>query len=291
MSDPGLSPVEDPKGRRLGRAARAPRPLSVLRPALLPVVGLVGFVLLLLSVIWWGPSLLTRRPEVGGVDQHTAINGARTGLVALVAALGGVAGLLYTARTYRLGHRGQLADRYTRALDQLANNSSSVRIGAMYALGRIAQDNPHEYQHIVIDVLAAYIRDCAPWPRPTSSGSTHAGWLEQDPAPDLPSRDVEVAIAVLLPLVKQSKRKNLDLSSSNLAEVNFQEAHLLDARLLNSNLSGAKFNRTCLAGANFTGASLDRRTSFFGADLDGAVGLEHADRQLFEHAAVPPPPH
>lgn len=250
------------------------------------ITGVVGLALLLLFVVWWGPSALTRHPKVEGADRHTAINGARTGLVALVAALGGGAGLLYTARTYRLSHRGQIADRYTKALDQLSSDSSSVRTGALYALDRIAEDNPREYVEIVVDVLAAYVRDRAPWP-PARATRAQGGAGRVVPQ-GLPSRDVEIAVSILLPLVKLAQRKNLDLSNSNLASVNFQEARLLDARFLGSNLSGAKFNGACLAGANLTGATVDEKTSFVQADLYKAFGLEHVDRQFFEHAAVVP---
>lgn len=254
-----------------------------------PLITLIALALLLLLVVWLGPSLLTRRPRVGGVDRHTAINGARTGLVALVAALGAVGGLLYTARTYRLSHRGQIAERFAAALEQLGHGSSSVRIGALYALNRIAEDNPAEYDGIVIDVLSAYVRDRAPW-HPDASSATPQDQDESNAASvaSPPSPDVKVALALLLPLAKRAQRKNVDLSNTNLAGTNLQEAHLLDSDLSRTNIRGALLNKAVLAGADLTGVTLDSDTSFYRTNLRGASGLEHVDATRFTDAEVPP---
>lgn len=58
-------------------------------------------------------------------------------------ALGGLAvlgGLLYTARIFRLSREGQLTERYTKAIEQLGSGTLDVRLGAIYALERLAHD-------------------------------------------------------------------------------------------------------------------------------------------------------
>jgi hypothetical protein len=87
----------------------------------------------------------------------------------LVVSVGGAVvvgiGLLYTARTYSLSHRGQITDRFTNALEQLDADKLYVRVGGIQALGRLIQDSPIHHDD-VIEVLAAFVRDRAPAPTP-----------------------------------------------------------------------------------------------------------------------------
>lgn len=65
-------------------------------------------VVLLVFVVWAGPSLLTQAPRLGTpAERHKAIADTRTSLVALVVALGAVGGLAYTARTFRLAQQNR----------------------------------------------------------------------------------------------------------------------------------------------------------------------------------------
>src|SRR5664280_418571 len=112
------------------------------------------------AILWGLPILLTLHPHLSGFEKHKAINEARTGVAAVLAALGGGAGLGYTARTYRLSGQGQIADRYTRAVEQLGNEGVSVRIGGIHGLARTVRD-AEGYGQVVVSVLAAFVRDDA----------------------------------------------------------------------------------------------------------------------------------
>jgi hypothetical protein len=57
----------------------------------------------------------------------------------------------------QLSERGQVTDRYTKAVEQLGHEKAPVRLGALYSLERLAQDNP-EYRQTVVDVFCAYLR-------------------------------------------------------------------------------------------------------------------------------------
>jgi hypothetical protein len=80
----------------------------------------------------------------------------------LVVSIGGsvvvVLGLLYTARNYRLSRRGQITDRFTKALEQLGSEHLYVRIGGVHALEHIMRDSA-DYHHDVIEVLSVFIHD------------------------------------------------------------------------------------------------------------------------------------
>jgi hypothetical protein len=57
----------------------------------------------------------------------------------------------------KLSEQGQVTDRYTRAVEQLGHEKAPVRLGALYSLEHLAQDNP-QYRQTVVDVVCAYLR-------------------------------------------------------------------------------------------------------------------------------------
>src|SRR3954466_4228924 len=73
-------------------------------------------------VIWVLPSVLTEHPHIPkSADRHKAITDTRTGLIALIVAIGAAGGLIFTVRTYLLSRQGQVTDTYTRAIEQLGH--------------------------------------------------------------------------------------------------------------------------------------------------------------------------
>jgi hypothetical protein len=71
---------------------------------------------------------------------------------------GALGGLAFTARTYRLTEQGHLTDRYTKVVEQLGNNNVDVRVGAIYALERLAKHSKRDHPTIV-EVLCTYVRE------------------------------------------------------------------------------------------------------------------------------------
>jgi hypothetical protein len=51
----------------------------------------------------------------------------------------------------------RITELYTKAVEQLGNEKSPVRLGGLYSLERVAQDNPAHRQTIV-NVICAYLR-------------------------------------------------------------------------------------------------------------------------------------
>jgi hypothetical protein len=250
---------------------RRPRRLSRTQAWLLAAVPLA--VLAGALVLWALPAWLTLHPRVAtAAERHKAISDARTGILALLAVLGTVGGLAYTAQTYRLSRRGQVADRYTKAIEQLSHSTSDIRIGGIYALEQTARDAA-EYRHTVIDVLAAYIRNRAPWPPLTAQDSSArrlARRREDQAEPVLPGADIHVALTVLRRLVRAVGKRNLDLSDSNLAGADLIEMYFLDARLTGANLTGTKLNKANMRGADLRGAKLED-AQLYKADLTDVI--------------------
>jgi uncharacterized protein YjbI with pentapeptide repeats len=171
--------------------------------------------------------------------------------------------LVYTARNFTLSREGQVTDRYTKAIEQLGSDKLDVRIGAVYALERIARDSATDHP-TVMEVLAAFIREHSreQWPSAVTDES----------APDAPVRstrpDVQAALTVIGRRDPRRDRRRIDLSGANLS----------GASLTRADLSGANLSKADLSGAYLVEAEL-RATNLNYADLTGAnVIMAHLDR-------------
>jgi hypothetical protein len=90
--------------------------------------------------------------------------------LAFLAGIIAVGGLVYTARNFALNRHGQIAKRFTRAVDQLGSKELDVRLGGIYGLERLACESRDDHGPI-IEILTAYVRERAPWP-PRALGPT-----------------------------------------------------------------------------------------------------------------------
>ncbi len=229
-------------------------------------------------------------------------NELRKTLLQVLGGLFAIAALWFTYRRVRVAEQGHITDRYTRAIEQLgalrARNQPNieVRLGAIYALERIALDSPRDHWTIM-EVLTAYVRQNAPAPAQTPTKSENQQAIKKGP-----STEIQAILTVLGRRPRGRKRERdqrLDLSNSDLRGANldrtildrasffaahldrasFNEAQLAGARFDGAHLDGARFNRAHLAGARFNGAQLDEArfdeahlagARFIGAQLDGA---------------------
>jgi hypothetical protein len=66
----------------------------------------------------------------------------------------------------------RITDLYTKAADQLGSDKAPVRLAGLYALERLAQDNP-EHQQTIVNLVCAYLR--MPYRPPTLTPGTVTG--------------------------------------------------------------------------------------------------------------------
>jgi hypothetical protein len=189
---------------------------------------LAGSAVLGLLIMWLLPALLTRHPAHGmtAAERLKAVNDVRTPLVGFVVLLGSAATVWFTARTHRLGREGQVTDRYTRAVGQLGDAKTPVRVGGVYALERIGHDSPRDRDTIIF-VLGAFVREQS---------------RETRKRQDVPPEDVRAALRVAGRLLASSATQ-LDLR---------------DANLRNTDLSNIPAARVMLDGADLTDSSPPR---------------------------------
>ena len=118
------------------------------------------------SVSWWLLGVASKAPA-GAPRVSAQIDAVRTGLAAGAGA-GAAVGLMLAFRRqrhpeiatalsdYDAGER-RITDLYIRAADQLGSDKAPVRLAGLYALERLAQDNPGHRQTIV-NLICAYLR-------------------------------------------------------------------------------------------------------------------------------------
>ncbi|WP_406007745.1 pentapeptide repeat-containing protein [Streptomyces sp. NBC_00637] len=249
-------------------------------------------------MLWRGPYLVDDKYiDTGELAKGSAalVTGLRTAMVALIAALGAGIALLYTARTYRLTRRGQITDRFTKALERLGSAEVYVRIGGILALEQIVQDAPEQAATDAARVLNHFIRERAPKARviPVPGESTPDVESDREKWPDEPSPDVQAALTALtrpesrthvdprerldlhgLHLVG-TELNHADLTGADLRGVTLTDAYLAEATLTNANLCGATLSKASLYRATLTGAKLQAAT-LVKVDLREAT-LEGAD--------------
>lgn len=137
----------------------------------LPIVVTVVAAVLVVALGWMlGPGASWWLEHVDGVTGlqgeklAVAVDAVRGRILAVATGLAALLALYYTARntetarrTFQLGERGHDTDRYGKAVEQLGSDQAPVRLGGLYALEQLAQDNPRLRQ-TVVDVFSAYLR-------------------------------------------------------------------------------------------------------------------------------------
>ncbi|WP_147315773.1 pentapeptide repeat-containing protein [Asanoa ferruginea] len=158
----------------------------------------------------------------------------------------------------------RVTDLFTKAVDLLGSDKAAVRLGGLYALERLAQDNPRHRQTVVA-VVCAYLR--------MTDGTPPAGDDEiRRSAQRLLTRHLHADQAdawwpeVRLDLA-HTRLTNFDASGCTLIAADFTGAQFAgDARFVGAHVEGG----VTLSGATFDNATFDELTTAGAFVLDGA---------------------
>ena len=190
----------------------------------------------------------------------------------------------------------QITDNLTRAFDQLGSEERAVRLGAVYALARIAHDSKRDH-HPIMEAITSYVRDQVPYFRGKDieiseelqvfSDKPENQALLQEILPDYEREQPKLypEIQAILSILGQRNAANepfgkrLDLSRTDLRGANlcglslnessYMYSNLQRAQILGAHLEEANFAFANLKGARFIDAHLNN-ADFTGADLEGA---------------------
>lgn len=263
-------------------------------------------VVLVLAWAWW-PSC----EGDGSVKDVLACSQVNRNYGLMVAGLFALVALYLNWQRTANDRRRTVNDTYVKAVEQLGHAKMEVRLGAIYALERIAATD-RDYHWPIMETLCAYIRErpAAKWGEEPATEAVESG--ESAPAepplgsssaeeeverkgdktePKRPPTDIQAILTVFERRAEERKaweeaqglRLNLrhaDLAGTVLTQVRLQRADLSFADLTGASLWGAKLGDPDLTGADLAGANLRRAVlrgvDMLGADLTGAF-LWNAD--------------
>jgi hypothetical protein len=212
-----------------------------------------------------------------------------------------------TQQQLNLTEQGQVTDRYTKAVEQLGHEKAPVRLGALYSLEHLAQDNPN-YRQTVVDVVCAYLRmpyalPAQPEPvqelAPPANGSDRAVHLVPGGDPAREELQVRQTAQRLLADHLRWPGISLDLTGATLvdfsfplvsvkwvlfAEATFQGSAWFDGATFHGN---ARFVEATFKGDAGFGEATFKAAGFRGATFKGIAGFDKATFQgtaLFDKA-------
>jgi len=170
----------------------------------------------------------------------------------------------------RITFESQITDRFTKAISQLGDTKLEIRLGAIYALERIARDSPRD-EWSIMEVLTAYAREHAKVKTPKKNlPKTKAE------SPEI-SEDIEAILSVIarrrLTYQKGEDQRldlrNTDLRGADLVEAGLSGADFTKADLDEADVSGSDLGSAFLLFANLSGVNL-KNSVLLGAHLEGA---------------------
>ena len=178
-----------------------------------------------------------------------------------------------------------VTDAFAKSVELLGNKRAAARQGGIYALDKIAKDDPEKYHMTVIRIMTSYIREESKESydkyRSNMQSNSASSSDKKDNQEFIMPADVEAAIEVIRQRnssqkqEKQSKKKLqrytlfLDISNAHLSNTDFSRAELSKTNFSNSNLSGCIFDHANLSHSSFVFSDL-KDSSFEKCDLSGA---------------------
>jgi hypothetical protein len=175
-----------------------------------------------------------------------------------------------TRQQLNLTEQGQVTDRYTRAVEQLGHEKAPVRLGALYSLEHLAQDNP-QYRQTVVDVVCAYLRMHHTYPAQPELGAERA----EEMAPPANGRDRTSPERAFWPGI------SLDLTGATLVDFNFEQISVIQVQFAKATFHGV---------AQFAEAVFPDTALFGGVTFKGHRPVRQGDlprRRLLQRGDLP----
>jgi uncharacterized protein YjbI with pentapeptide repeats len=322
-----MSAMTLPNGRRADEGARPKwRPISfwpwTLAAAAAVVVVAVGVTMWLLTI--------AGHAKPGTDSVNARLDAIRTGLAAGAGA-GAAVGLMLAFRrqhhqeiatdlTDRDATERRITELYTKAVEQLGNDKAPVRLGGLYALERLAQDNS-AHRQTIIDVICAYLRmpfsvtGLASNPEPETTEDLGEHGTQPETATDrngdtwrqeLQERQVRLTAQRILAEHLRDDRNadhrcvgqpgprfwpgiRLDLTGATLIHLSFHRVVATDVRFDEATFIGtAQFYEATFTGfASFHGATFDGEAAFSRAAFGGRADFRSstfAEKAWFSQA-------
>ena len=178
--------------------------------------------------------------------------------------------------------QGQRQERLKNAIEHLGHETDSVRLGGIYELFHLAEDNK-DLRKTALDILCAHIRR-------TTSETKYRAQHESKPSEEIQSllrllfvQNHEIFKGLQINLqeswlnganLRKARLQGAILTETHMQGTTLTEAHLQGADLTEAHLQAANLNKACLQGATLREADLQEadlcKTYLQGADLSEA---------------------
>ena len=183
-----------------------------------------------------------------------------------------------------IAQQGLLNERYQKGAEMLGSEVLAVRLGGIYALQRLAGEQPVQYHLQVMRLLCAFVRLASPINGGEPCPQIYEGQSEQplELRPDVQDAMKAIALRGSAGVAMESREEDntlylrdaqlmgLQLRNANLSKAWLTKANLSRAVLPHADLSGARLRLADLSGAELRHSDLSNAV-FWGADLAGAV--------------------
>jgi len=247
------------------------------------VVGLVVFGVLMVCLHWeW---IVT---ESGS----TIIRNLGLVIGGLIAIGFGVWRGVVASRQAETAQRGLLNERYQKGAEMLGSDLLAVRLGGIYALQRLAEENAEQYHIQIMRLLCAFVRH----PTGDKDRDENNNGTDTERQPDNKDYPVREDVHAAMKAIgtrssvgierEQEEDFYLDLSGAHLVGAHLNDAHLNSARLEGARLDDADLNYAHLNRARLGGAHLNSALLNYAhlnrARLEGA----HLNRARLEGARL-----
>ncbi len=263
----------------------------------------IYFILAIFATIMLAYSLYSVFPKFIQeiAEMRASLSDLSLAVFACLSGIGAVFGFYTSIIRTETGEQGLITDRINKAIEGLGRSNQKdepvieVRLGALYALERIAQDSMRDHIQIM-EIICAYVRHNSPSPRKLSGAydpTESEGPDDFDGPFDIIRlrEDIDSAVNIIgrrgnwpngkKRLEKEQKQKYyIDLSYCNLHAAQLNYANLSGAILTGTNLSGASLANADLSNTDISYAYLHHANLLL-ANLEGA-NLD----EIFLHSAI-----
>ncbi len=238
-------------------------------------------------------------------DKNTSFYNLSLAVFAILSGFGAVFGFYTSIIKTETAEQGQITDRLNKAIENLGKITVEgdpvieVRIGALLALERIAQDSIRDHIQIM-EIICAYIRHNSPLPDRKNAKNNSSDVIEinakrrKNDGENI-DEDIQTALTIIgrrgkwpegnKRLKKESDHEyriylfkcylygakfsganleNASLIGSDMRDTWFDDTNLIDATLANTNLTGAWFEETVLKDTELGNAITDGILSHYG---------------------------
>ena len=150
---------------------------------------------------------------------------------------------------------GLLNERFQRGAEMLGSPVLSVRLGGIYALQRLAEEEPEQYHIQIMLLLSAFVRN------PNMEGGNDASPMAFTPDPKI--KEVREDVLAAMRAIGTRSAADIELEEKANFHVN-----LIGAYLAFANLTDANLTRAYLLNVNLTGAVLSKAKGLTQGQLD-----------------------